>query len=380
MPIALTADSAVVGSELQRSAHQYYPSVQGLRGASALSVMCLHLCLMARHGGFLPPLLETGERIWSSLGAGVGLFFIISGFVIPASLVRHGDLGRFFVDRLLRIMPVFVAIHLLVFVVGPFIGYKWLRDIGAARYAELFLSNLTFTALPLDLPLAQQNSWTLTYEWAFYLFVGAAWVLVGSGRRRALGLIAVGVAAAAICLWFQDGLLFLTGMAFTRFRPRFRLGRRLELAILPLCLAGFYYFDQFVSVLAAVPPGIVVFWAVLQRDSLTAKVLSAPVLQFAGLISYSLYLVHPIAIFPYQLLGTRLAEKGYDAHQLFAAYLILAVGTTLVVSALSYHVLEVRLRHALAARLRGDRRNPRGIRRGYPAFAPPNHTDETSVK
>ena len=161
----------------------FYPSIQGLRGFAALSVFCLHLYLMALHGEFFPHILPAIEVAWSTLGHGVGLFFIISGFVIPASLVRHGNLHRFIADRLLRIMPLFVLLHLAVFIVGPFIGYKWMRNIGLPYYIELFLTNLTFTALPLGLPLAQQNSWTLSYEWCFYLLVGIAWLVTVRTRQ-----------------------------------------------------------------------------------------------------------------------------------------------------------------------------------------------------
>ena len=52
-------------------------------------------------------------------GHGVELFFMISGFLIPASLVRHASVGKFFYDRALRILPVFVVLHLVLFVAGP---------------------------------------------------------------------------------------------------------------------------------------------------------------------------------------------------------------------------------------------------------------------
>jgi peptidoglycan/LPS O-acetylase OafA/YrhL len=121
-------------------------------------------------------------------------------------------------------MPVYVVLHLLVFVVGPFIGYKWLRDVGVARYLEYFVTNLTFTALPLGLPLAQQNSWTLTYEWAFYVLVAAAWVAARrSGGNRWVTML-IGLAAVATCIVFPIGWGFLLGMLLARFPPTWRMG------------------------------------------------------------------------------------------------------------------------------------------------------------
>ena len=166
------------------SKSKFYPSVQGLRGFAAMSVFCLHLYLMALHGGFFPHFPPFVEGAWSTLGNGVGLFFIISGFVIPASLVRHGNIRQFIKDRVLRIMPLFTLLHLIVFTVGPFIGYKWMRGIDLKYYAELFLANLTFTALPFGLPLAQQNAWTLTYEWLFYIVVGVIWLVAKQKKSR----------------------------------------------------------------------------------------------------------------------------------------------------------------------------------------------------
>src|SRR5258708_12973208 len=94
---------------------------------------------------------------------------MISGFLMPASLVRHGSISKFFFDRVLRIMPVFVVLHLALFTVGPIVGYKFFRGIDIGHYLELFFANLFFLQDALGLPLAQQNPWTLTYQCAFYI-------------------------------------------------------------------------------------------------------------------------------------------------------------------------------------------------------------------
>ena len=154
----------------------FYPSLQGLRGFSALSVLLLHIYLMAAHGGFFPNTLRPMEIAWGALGQGVPLFFMISGFVIPYSLVRHGDLRRFAVDRILRIFPLFMILHLVVFAIGPMVGYKWMSGVDLIEYLKIFFGNLFFLAPVLDLPLAQQNSWSLTYEFGFYLVLGFGWL------------------------------------------------------------------------------------------------------------------------------------------------------------------------------------------------------------
>ncbi len=334
---------------------RYYPAVQGLRGFAALSVLLLHLYEMADHGGFLPTIPALLAEAWSTLGQGVPLFFIISGFVIPGSLLRHKDLGRFFVDRLLRIMPLFVVLHLLVFTIGPFVGYKWLRGIGLAKYLFLFITNLTFTAYPLHLvPLAQQNSWTLTFEWGFYLLIGAAWFAWNRTRTRAFTLPLLGLLALASCYVAPICLYFGLGMLFARYPQTIRLHPVLEVLLVPASLIAFYELAQIGYTVLAIVPAAVVYVAVLQDDSFTAKILKTRPLQYLGLISYSLYLVHPIALFPFQTLGHALVAHGVPAWKFFIPYLVAGTAVAFVASIAGYHLIEVRLRTYLARLFKAD--------------------------
>jgi peptidoglycan/LPS O-acetylase OafA/YrhL len=73
----------------------YFPHVDGLRALAVLAVMAYHIHPALLRGGF----------------AGVDVFFVISGFVVTASLASHrGEslsafLGRFYARRLARIAP-----------------------------------------------------------------------------------------------------------------------------------------------------------------------------------------------------------------------------------------------------------------------------------
>ena len=96
-------------------------------------------------------------------GHGVELFFMISGFLIPASLVRHGSFWKFIRDRVMRIMPVFGVLHLLLFIVGPIVGYKFFRDIDALQSAET-IDTVVATNLHADIlsDLAAALEWSAT--------------------------------------------------------------------------------------------------------------------------------------------------------------------------------------------------------------------------
>ena len=203
----------------------------------------------------------------------------------------------------------------------------------------------------------QQNSWTLSYEWGFYIVVGVAW-LVTERTKQVWAMATIGAVALALCVEFQVCLFFILGMVFARYRPTLRLSRRIELVMMPVCLAGYYYAAQFIGFSAALLLSAVLFLAVISNDTLTARLLGTRVLQFLGKISYSLYLVHPFAVFPFQMIGSALVHRGVNHGHVFLFYLACAVPTTLVASTLSYHFIETRLCEVIAQRTRFGRTVP----------------------
>lgn len=335
----------------------FVPSVQGLRGIAALSVLMDHFYDMPKGGmydspdpGFLPPLWLWLQSAINVGGHGVELFFMISGFLIPASLVRHGSLSRFFFDRVLRIMPVFVVLHLALFTIGPIVGYKFFRGIDLTSYLGIFAANLFFVQDALGLPIAQQNAWTLTYEWAFYIWFAVTFSMLRvGGKMLAAPVILLGIACL---LHWPITAFFCVGMLFSATGFRIRIPGRLGLAVGLACGAAMYaslvLFHPFVGLL----PGFLLFGMVLAPESGLGKALSAPALQYVGRISYSLYLVHPFVLFPLQVVGLKLVAAGVDRWLLWAAFIVLGLAMSLVASAISYELIEVRLRRLLDCAIR----------------------------
>lgn len=353
----------------------FIPAIQGLRGISAAAVLIVHIWLIAKHAGMLPWSFPAWlDFTLPTLGQGVNLFFIISGFLIPASLVRHGSTRKFLVDRVLRIMPLFVALHLMVFGLGPLIGYKEFRGMPAGEYVETFLANLFFLPPITGHFLAQQNSWTLTYEWGFYLLVALAFL--GLSGRRPLLLGAALLAGALAVLISPFVLYFVLGMGFAFLQVKVRLPRALGWVVWSLSLVLFFYASQYIGSGIGVPLGFLVYGILLDAGSGPARLMSRPVFQYLGRISYSLYLIHPFALFPFAFLARWVGQHGISMQSWFLFYLVAGPVVVFIASELSYRLIEVGLRRRIAGWIdgRAARRLPVTLvppAAEAPAFKPP---------
>ncbi|MBW6435295.1 acyltransferase [Actinoplanes hulinensis] len=129
--------------------------LDGLRAVAVLLVVYAHLTRFV----FTDLRAVTGE--WLHAGtAGVMLFFLVSGYIIPASLERHGDLRVFWLSRARRLLPLYLAVMAVMVIAHP-PADAWSTAVGHA------------TMLPflLGVPLVTPVFWTLSFEMAFYLLV-----------------------------------------------------------------------------------------------------------------------------------------------------------------------------------------------------------------
>ncbi|MER5864340.1 acyltransferase [Kitasatospora sp. NPDC002040] len=174
--------------------------LDALRALAALTVAVYHLALpfvWIPGGVTLIKHLDPGIF-------GVMLFFLVSGYIVPASLERRGDVRAFWVGRLFRIHPLVIVVLVVSLLVLP----RAHSVVGDYTYAHPLLS-LPVNALLLNhfvgIPSAMGVMWTLCYEMVFYCLVSA---LFAFGKHRHSGPIAVGFAAAALVL----GGGFTTGL------------------------------------------------------------------------------------------------------------------------------------------------------------------------
>lgn len=337
----------------------FVPAVQGLRGLAAASVLMVHLYDMPLLAGFLPRIPAWFHGTINMGGHGVELFFMISGFLIPASLVRHASVSKFFYDRALRILPVFVVLHLILFIAGPLVGYKFFKDINVLSYIEIFAANLMFVPEALGLPIGQQNAWTLSYEWAFYIWFAATFVAVVQRKTWSIAALLLAVGLAGV-FYRPIAAYFVVGMLLSAIDFRVRIAGLAGLLAGLVCGIAMYVCLEYVHPFVGLLPGFLLFAMVLAPESGAARALSRPVLQYLGKISYSLYLVHPFALFPLQMMGAKLAAKGVDLWLLWGGFVGLGLIVALIGGVLSYELLEVRLRRLLDSTFRSTLFRPLG--------------------
>ncbi|WP_051807648.1 acyltransferase family protein [Streptomyces sp. NRRL F-2664] len=196
--------------------------LDGLRGIAALVVALHHFDVL-----HMVPFGDAVGRTFDLGLFGVMLFFIVSGYIIPASLERRGDVRAFWIGRIFRIHPALI--------VALIVSIMMLPD-GDGTVALLRtgddLASLVANGLMLQDMLGVVNSmnvtWTLCYEMIFYFFVTA---LFTRRLHRHSGAIAAAFAAAALVVGTAVGTQLLNA----------ELGstRLLLLIVTPIALAGF---------------------------------------------------------------------------------------------------------------------------------------------
>jgi peptidoglycan/LPS O-acetylase OafA/YrhL len=164
--------------------------LDALRGFAAL-------CVVFDHGStlMLEPIRDFLYR-WLDLGEyGVFVFFLVSGYIIPASLERKGSVRGFWTSRLFRLYPMYV-VALALAAVAYHYGYGTIRGAQHAPAQSAFAWLLMLPNL-LTGPNVPNVTWTLSYEMVFYLLLVA---LFSWGVHRHSGWYASAFAVGAVAL------------------------------------------------------------------------------------------------------------------------------------------------------------------------------------
>jgi peptidoglycan/LPS O-acetylase OafA/YrhL len=174
----------------KRSSDRRLAWLDALRGFAALCVVFDHgsTLLLQPARDFLYHVLNLGQY-------GVFVFFLVSGYIIPASLERKGSVRSFWVSRAFRLYPM----YLVAIALSALAYYTGLGTIDGAEHHPL--TSVTSWALMLPNLLTGVNvpnvTWTLSYEMVFYLLLAA---LFSWNAHRRSGTYALTCAGGALAL------------------------------------------------------------------------------------------------------------------------------------------------------------------------------------
>jgi peptidoglycan/LPS O-acetylase OafA/YrhL len=384
-PNALAEPSPdAAGAPVRAAAHaaQRIDAVQLLRALAAAMVVFGHLKGAAwAHQDELGPF----PRLAFFGGAGVDLFFAISGFIIVHAGLRLLDErhpGRtFLIRRLARIVPLYWGVTMLPLAAAALLG----RDLPPVA---AFVMSLLF--IPHDrsgtgeyYPLCDLG-WTLNYEIEFYVLF-AFWMIIGKAR-------CVGLAIASLCLIVVAGALLAPpgGVLYFWSRPillefaggmgiallynagRLQFSGSLRIALVTVALA-LYIADplglirlsrtpnEMVRVVGWGIPGLLLLLAALSSPFMPRSRLARGGV-LLGNASFALYLLHPFAI-----TASRRLIAGLPLPYGTGGWVLVGVGFVLACtgSIVAYVYLEKPLTAWLAAALTGKSPAPRKQRQDF---------------
>ncbi len=328
-------------------------SIHGLRGLLSFLVVVFHAYYGLVSIGLLK--LMNDSRLMDSLGyMSVNLFFVISGYLIIQSLNRHRQIKNFIIDRALRIYPVYAVIHILIFIVGPIIGYKWMTGISINEYAVHFLSNLLLLpGIFTSLPIAQLVSWSLSYEFLFYILTAVIFgALLNYKSKMGYFLLIIAIIISIGFLYFHPrASYFIVGILIYRligvinkkriYKPWFYFNGLLLITLL------FASFDR-VHILASLLLSFLLFITILNEEGILSSVLQSTFFSYLGNISYSLYLWHTFVMFVLKMFMGKINELLQPTpFILFLIFFGLSITISMMVSHLSYTFIEKKLTNYL---------------------------------
>ena len=271
-------------------------TIDYLRGLAALMVCVCHY----RH-----TLPDQPAAIAKHGEIGVQIFFVISGFIIPYSMEKAGyrlvDFGRFWLKRLVRLQPTFLAALVFTFLLSRASSHF---KGGAVDFS---LSDLAASAVYWRVPSENPVIWTLIVELKYYLFISLLFPLLFSVNDTIRRLSFLGcMILATLLLPYAETLrhapCFLLGFAACYLRTgRSTPGEALILSILVIVSA---FTGSSTLQIAA---GVLTSAAILYLPAIHWKLGT-----FFGAISYSLYLVHfPLGVKIVNVLLPRFPGSGH---------------------------------------------------------------------
>jgi peptidoglycan/LPS O-acetylase OafA/YrhL len=300
------------------SSGAYLPEVDGLRFVAIASVVWYHIALHAQTisgsysthnfvSAFLMNMLMHGFQ-------GVGVFFVISGFILGLPFARWYlcnakpvNLRSYLLRRVTRLEPPYIANLAMRLPLTPAAKHMTFGQV-----MPHFLASLVYLHVIIfgSQPIVHWGSWSLEIEVQFYLLaplfalaifrfrpvlrrVSLALLLVGSGfvqNHLTAGNLRFELSILNYGQFFLAG--FLVADLYATELPRWRESWLWDVVSIPLWILIFS-----VSIPAAhilIPPAAVILFIAAFKSKLTRAFLRLPVICTIGGMCYSIYLTHPL--------------------------------------------------------------------------------------
>jgi peptidoglycan/LPS O-acetylase OafA/YrhL len=346
----------------------YRPDIDGLRAVAVLGVLAFHFQWSLISGGY----------------AGVDVFYVISGFLISGILWEEFksagriDFVRFWSRRFRRLLPMALTVIVVTLIALKLVGDNYdLRLAGRdASYAVAYITNWWEMAKGNDYFVGDDSAsyfvhyWSLAVEEQYYALmtvVFAVLAAVGSvikADRRARFLltlvVVVGILSFASNLYFTYksqplgffgtqnrlwqfciGILVMAALRAKRGpRSGFVANGMMAVGLIAVAVAYLWFdgeslYPGWPALVPSFAAAAIIYGGSYDGDGLYSlrRLLSTPVFQYLGKISYSLYLWH---------WGVWMFLQQYDGAGTFKPWIALAVSIALSVP--SYHFIETPLR------------------------------------
>lgn len=241
---------------------------------------------------------------------GVGVFFLISGLVIPISL-RNITTGQFLTRRLFRIYPVYWFCLLISIALYVVCSWYWSTPLPDRISRPFLLGNLPLVHSAAGLPSLDFVSWSLAVELKFYVVFALIHWLGRSARQVIvlwIGFLALGALACAYAThgmradsFFSLAVSDLKFLSFMFLGCLFYYVLYREISVRTALVCGAAVYALFVTINAFYENGI--FGALTKNYTYALLLFSAcyllrdrfrpnRMLDFLADISFPLYLVH----------------------------------------------------------------------------------------
>lgn len=394
-----------VNAGRQGSALSHMPAIDGLRGVAILLVLLHHFTPAVSGSPFTRRLLELTHTGW----VGVDLFFVLSGFLVTAILLRTRTLPDYFLNfyarRTLRIFPLYYGVIAVVLLVIPTLmqtsilvgGLTWvfgksLNDLPALQAGQSWLwlygTNLK-VALEGERWGAVNHLWSLAVEEHFYLVWPVVVYFMPKDQLKRFCLMLIFAAPLLRAILMLAGMDSVVPYVLTPCRVDSlavgallaavvsdrnglatwtpRLGAMALLSVVGLGALVVYYHrfdrqDLFTtiagySLMATVSAYLVLKAAQIQAGTRACKIVANPVLTALGKYSYGIYLTHMffqplyVRLFPWTALH-HLTGAYWSAIVLHA---VLSIACSWGIAWVSFHAFE---KHFLKLKTMFDYRKP----------------------